>query len=45
MLDESAEHEGAKVRMRIAPESFSDIIFGLALSIGSLVLIQNQVRT
>ncbi|MGD0160115.1 MAG: TMEM175 family protein [Candidatus Bathyarchaeia archaeon] len=38
-------HEGAKVKMRIAPESFSDIIFGLALSIGSLVLIQNQIRT
>ena len=45
MSDEPVGQEGAKIRMRIAPESFSDIIFGLALSIGSLVLIQNQIRT
>jgi len=45
MSDESVERRSEKVRMRIAPESFSDIIFGLALSIGALVLIQNQIRT
>lgn len=45
MSDGPVGQEGTKVRMRIAPESFSDIIFGLALSIGSLVLIQNQIRT
>ena len=45
MADEPVEHKSAKVRMYIAPESFADVIFGLALSIGSLVLIQNQVRT
>ena len=45
MPDESVERRDEKVRMRIAPESFSDVIFGLALSIGSLVLIQNQIRT
>ena len=45
MVDEPVVHESSKVRMRIAPESFSDIIFGLALSIGSLVLIQNQIKT
>ena len=37
----SLEHETKKIR--IAPESFSDIIFGLALSIGSLILIQNRI--
>jgi uncharacterized membrane protein len=36
------DHPGRTVR--IAPESFSDIIFGLALSIGSLILIQSQVH-
>jgi len=45
MSDEPVGQEGAKIRMRLAPESFADIIFGLALSIGSLVLIQNQIRT
>jgi uncharacterized membrane protein len=30
-------------RVRLAPDSFSDIIFGLALSIGSLILVQHQV--
>ena len=40
--DSREEHTGRSVR--IAPESFSDIIFGLALSIGSLVLIQSQVH-
>jgi uncharacterized membrane protein len=33
------------MKVRLAPESFSDIIFGLALSIGSLILIQSQVLT
>lgn len=45
MTDEAREQEYAKIRIRIAPESFSDIIFGLALSIGSLILIQSQVLT
>jgi uncharacterized membrane protein len=45
MSNEPAERKDEKIRMRIAPESFSDIIFGLALSIGSLVLIQNPIKT
>jgi uncharacterized membrane protein len=45
MSNEPVERKDEKIRMRIAPESFSDIIFGLALSIGSLVLIQNQIKT
>ena len=44
MADEPPKRENP-IRIRIAPESFSDIIFGLALSIGSLTLIQNQVST
>jgi hypothetical protein len=43
LTDETREQEYAKIRIRIAPESFSDIIFGLALSIGSLILIQSHV--
>jgi len=40
----SREHESERAdKVRLAPDSFSDIIFGLALSIGSLILIQNQV--
>jgi uncharacterized membrane protein len=30
--------------VRLKPDSFSDIIFGLALSIGSLILIENRVQ-
>jgi len=30
--------------VRLKPDSFSDIIFGLALSIGSLILIENHVQ-
>jgi len=45
MSNDPVEHKGENIRMRIAPESFSNIIFGLALSIGSLVLIQNQMGT
>jgi uncharacterized membrane protein len=42
---EVPEQEYTRIKVRIAPESFSDIIFGLALSIGSLILIQSQVLT
>jgi uncharacterized membrane protein len=42
---EIPEQEYTRIKVRIAPESFSDIIFGLALSIGSLILIQSQVLT
>jgi hypothetical protein len=45
LTDEAREQEYTKIRIRLAPESFSDIIFGLALSIGSLILIQSQVLT
>jgi uncharacterized membrane protein len=45
LTDEAGEREYTKIKVRIAPESFSDIIFGLALSIGSLILIQSQVLT
>jgi hypothetical protein len=45
LTDEAREEEYTKIKVRIAPESFSDIIFGLALSIGSLILIQSQVLT
>jgi len=45
MVQEHAEHNGKRRnQVRLKPDSFSDIIFGLALSIGSLILIQNQVR-
>ncbi len=37
-------HEYAKIKVGIAPHSFADIIFGLALSIGSLILVQTPVR-
>ena len=45
MADEPLERENTRIKVRLAPESFSDIIFGLALSIGSLILIQSQVLT
>jgi len=45
MSQQQVEHERMKRRnrVRLAPDSFSDIIFGLALSIGSLILVQHQV--
>jgi len=44
MLHEQIEHKRARRnKVRLKPDSFSDIIFGLALSIGSLILIQNRV--
>jgi hypothetical protein len=43
--DEIGEQNYASIKIRLGPESFSDIVFGLALSIGSLILIQNQVLT
>jgi uncharacterized membrane protein len=44
MLQEQIEHKRARRnKVRLKPDSFSDIIFGLALSIGSLILIQNRV--
>ena len=47
MTDESPRRETTKTRIssRLTPHSFSDIIFGLALSIGSLVLTQSKVVT
>jgi len=33
-----------KAKVRLTPSSFSDIIFGLSLSIGSLTLVQRQVQ-
>jgi len=45
MLPEKVEHNGKKRnQVRLKPDSFSDIIFGLALSIGSLILIENHVQ-
>jgi len=45
MLQEKVEHKRKRTReVRLKPDSFSDIIFGLALSIGSLILIQNRVQ-
>lgn len=45
MLQEKIEHERKRRnQVRLKPDSFSDIIFGLALSIGSLILIENQVQ-
>ena len=49
MSTEEFEH-GARVsrkrrnEVRLKPDSFSDIIFGLALSIGSLILIEDRVQ-
>ena len=44
MLHEQIEHKRARRnKVRLKPDSFSDIIFGLALSIGSLILVQHQV--
>ena len=43
MSNQPANSQEKRVKVRLAPESFSDIIFGLALSIGSLILIQNPV--
>ena len=45
MSQQQANHERIKRRnqVRLKPDSFSDIIFGLALSIGSLILVQNRV--
>jgi uncharacterized membrane protein len=45
LTDEPQEHEDGRISSRLTPHSFSDIIFGLALSIGALVLTQNQVVT
>jgi len=45
MLQEKIEHNGKRrSQVRLKPDSFSDIIFGLALSIGSLILIENPVQ-
>jgi len=45
MPQEKVEHKRKRARdVRLKPDSFSDIIFGLALSIGSLILIQNRVQ-
>ena len=43
MTDEARGQEYTKIKVGIAPHSFADIIFGLALSLGSLILIQSQV--
>ena len=45
MSQQKVNHERIKRRnqVRLKPDSFSDIIFGLALSIGSLILVQNRV--
>jgi len=45
LTDESPTRETTRTRVssRLTPHSFSDIIFGLALSIGSLVLTQSKV--
>ena len=43
--DEPPEHESIRINARLAPHSFTDIVFGLAVSIGSLILIQSQVAT
>jgi uncharacterized membrane protein len=45
--DESLERERTRIKIssRLTPHSFSDIIFGLALSIGALFLTQNKVLT
>jgi uncharacterized membrane protein len=45
LTDEPQEDEDKGISSRLTPHSFSDIIFGLALSIGALVLTQNQVLT
>ena len=47
MQDESLERQRTRIRIssRLTPHSFSDIIFGLALSIGALFLTQNRVLT
>ena len=42
--DERREHDSLRIA-RLAPHSFTDIVFGLAVSIGSLILIQSQVAT
>jgi hypothetical protein len=39
------DERGAIPRIKIRIESLSDLVFGLALSIGSLVLISNGVPT
>jgi len=46
MSKQKVESSGKRRRsqVRLKPDSFSDIIFGLALSIGSLILIENQVQ-
>jgi len=45
MSKDHVEHSiTRKTKVRITPGSFSDIIFGLALSIGSLILVQRQVQ-
>jgi len=45
MSPEEFEHSRKRRNeVRLKPDSFSDIIFGLALSIGSLILIENRVQ-
>jgi len=45
MSKEHIEHSmRQKTKVKLTPGSFSDIIFGLALSIGSLILVQRQVQ-
>lgn len=45
MLDENAEGLSAVPRINIRVESLSDLIFGLALSIGSLELLARTPQT
>ena len=45
MQREKIERNGKRrSQVKLKPDSFSDIIFGLALSIGSLILIENRVQ-
>jgi hypothetical protein len=45
MLQQEIERNGKRrSQVKLKPDSFSDIIFGLALSIGSLILIENRVQ-
>lgn len=44
MLQEIQHNGKRKTQVKLKPDSFSDIIFGLALSMGSLILIENRVQ-
>ncbi|HMK95048.1 MAG TPA: hypothetical protein VK536_06555 [Candidatus Limnocylindrales bacterium] len=45
MPQQKIERNGRRrSQVKLKPDSFSDIIFGLALSIGSLILIENRVQ-